>query len=196
MAFLSLVRNSLIGKSAKVNKFCRINKTVLGDFSYIANGGRVNNAEVGKFCSIGPDVRIGLGKHPIRNFVSTHPAFYSQTNASGVSFADRNTFVESERVIIGNDVWIGQGVIVCDGVHIGDGACVAAGAVVSKDVEPYALVGGVPARLIRYRFNTDTIDRLLELRWWDKDTSWIRAHWELFSDVERFLKESERDVEA
>ncbi|RMJ03923.1 MULTISPECIES: CatB-related O-acetyltransferase [Gammaproteobacteria] len=196
MAFLSVITGSRISKLAKVNKFCRLNKTIMGDCSYIANGGRVNNAEIGKFCSIGPDVRIGLGKHPIRDYVSTHPAFYSKSNASGLSFSNRDKFNESEQVVIGNDVWIGQGAIVCDGVHIGDGACVAAGAVVAKNVEPYALVGGVPARFIRYRFDVDTIERLLKLRWWDKDLSWIKEHWELFSDVENFLIESEKSGEA
>lgn len=196
MAFLSIVTSSSIAKTAKVNKFCRINNTVLGNYSYIANGARVNNAEVGKFCSIGPDVRIGLGKHPVRDYVSTHPAFYSQHNASGASFADRTKFTESERVFIGNDVWVGQSAIVCDGVHIGDGACIAAGAVVTKNVEPYALVGGVPARFIRFRFPVDTIERLLRLRWWDKDISWIKKRWEVFSDIEKFLIESERDSEA
>jgi Acetyltransferase (isoleucine patch superfamily) len=196
VAFLSLVRNSSISGLAKINKFCRVNNSIIGDCSYVANGGRISNAEVGKFCSIGPDVRIGLGKHPVRNYVSTHPAFYSKSNASGLSFSDRDKFNESERVVIGNDVWIGQSVIVCDGVRIGDGACIAAGAVVTKNVEPYSLVGGVPARFIRYRFDADVIKRLLAIKWWDKDLSWIKKNWELFSDIEAFLYESEKVGEA
>lgn len=192
MSIFSLITNSSLGKHSKVNRFCRLNRTELGDNSYVANGARISNAQIGKFCSIGPDTRIGLGKHPIRDYVSTHPAFYSPRNAAGFTFANRNKFTETERVVIGNDVWLGQSVIVCDGVRIGDGACVAAGAVVTRDVEPYTIVGGIPARFIRLRFSEDVIARLLDVRWWDQDMAWIKEHWELFSDIDAFLALFER----
>ena len=196
MPILSLVTNSSLGKLAKVNRFCRLNLTELGDGSYVANGSRINNAKIGKFCSIGPDTRIGLGKHPVKDFVSTHPAFYSPRNAAGFSFSNRNKFVETERVIIGNDVWLGQSAIVCDGVRIGDGACIAAGAVVTRDVAPYTIVGGVPAQFIRYRFPENVITRLLEIRWWERDIEWIKSHWETFSDIDEFINLFESSGES
>ena len=91
-------------------------------------------------------------------------------------------------VEIGNDVWIGSHVLILDGVTIGDGAVVAAGAVVTKDVEPYAIYGGVPAKLIKYRFPPKTIEMLLKMKWWDKEEKWIREHTEDFEDVERFTR--------
>jgi acetyltransferase-like isoleucine patch superfamily enzyme len=138
----------------------------IGRFTYIA-GGRVQSCDVGKFCSIGMRSRIGgLGRHPTR-WISTHPAFYSPLAQTGITFCDRSYFDELSKVSVGNDVWIGAGALVLDGVKIGDGAIVAAAAVVTHNIEPYAIVGGIPARVIRYRFNPTEIEQLLELRWWN-----------------------------
>ena len=108
----------------------------------------------------------GLGRHPV-HFVSLHPVFYSKLSQAGVTFSDRNYFEELLPVTIGNDVWIGAGAIILDGVTIGDGAVIAAGAVVVRDVEPYSIVGGVPAKLIRNRFNEETMRLLFQIKWWD-----------------------------
>ena len=98
--------------------------------------------------------------------ISTHPVFFSTRMQSGYTFADESYFEEYRGTTIGNDVWIGANAIVIDGVRIGDGAVVAAGAVVTKDVPAYAIVGGVPARIIRYRFLQTDIDVLLKINWW------------------------------
>lgn len=142
-----------------------INSTI-GRFSYLANT-RITNATIGGFCSIGPEVIIGgLGAHPT-HLVSSHPVFYSTLKQAGITFCTSNTLEELQPVIIGHDVWIGARALVLDGVTIGNGAVIAAGAVVTQDVPPYAIVGGVPAKLIRYRFDTQTIDKLVSLDWWD-----------------------------
>lgn len=153
----------------------------IGRGSYIG-GGRVQSCDMGSFCSIGARTRIGgLGRHPT-NWISTHPAFYSPLAQAGITFCDKSHFTELSRVQVGNDVWIGAGSMVLDGVRIGDGAIIAAGAVVTRDVEPYAIVGGVPARVIRYRFDAASIAQLLELRWWDWPLDQLRQASHLFRD--------------
>jgi chloramphenicol O-acetyltransferase type B len=144
-----------------------LSRTKLGRFTYIA-GASISNASVGQFCSIGPETKIGgFGRHPI-DWATTHPVFYSTRKQAGVSFVETDHFEEdAERVEIGNDVWIGANVLIMDGVRIGDGAIIAAGAVVNRDVDPYSIVGGVPAKLIRHRFPSSVIERFLKLKWWD-----------------------------
>lgn len=146
-----------------------LRNVVLGRMSYVAEGSRIGFADIGPFSSIGPNVLLGgLGRHPVDR-LSTHPAFYSTRLQAGASFAASDMEDELPRVSIGGDVWIGAGSIVLDGLAIGSGAIIAAGAVVAKDVPPYAIVGGVPARLIRHRFDEKTVEALLAWRWWDLD---------------------------
>lgn len=153
----------------------------IGRCTYIG-GGRVQSCDMGAFCSVGARTRIGgLGRHPT-NWISTSPAFYSPLAQAGITFCDESHFSELHRVKVGNDVWIGAGAMVLDGVQIGDGAIVAAGAVVTRDVDPYAIVGGVPARVIRHRFDAATIALLLELRWWDWPLEKLRQAAHLFRD--------------
>lgn len=150
----------------------------LGNMSYIAEGTSAGFTDIGAYCSIGPQVLLGgLGWHPT-NRLSTHPAFYSARLQAGTSFvANDHAFgqeVELPQTTVGNDVWISAGCIVIDGVTIGDGAIIAAGAVVTRDVPPYAIVGGVPAQVIRYRFDINTIDALMKWRWWELDNQALR----------------------
>jgi len=157
---------SKFGEYVRLGKNTRISKSSLGKCTYVA-GAEIRNADVGSFCSIGREVLVGgLGKHPVQ-WLSTHPAFYSPLMQSGVTFVTESKFDELVRTEIGNDVWIGARAIVLDGVRIGDGAIVAAGAVVAKDVAPYSIVGGVPAKEIRKRFDEKKIDLLLTWKWWE-----------------------------
>jgi chloramphenicol O-acetyltransferase type B len=138
----------------------------LGQNTYVA-GATICLAHIGAFCSVGPLVNIGgLGTHPTR-WLSTHPSFYSTRGQSGAIYAKKDLYSELAKTTIGNDIWIGAKALILDGVEIGDGAIIAAGSVITKNIPPYAIVGGVPAKLIRYRFSDDVIQRLIRWKWWE-----------------------------
>jgi acetyltransferase-like isoleucine patch superfamily enzyme len=140
-------------------------------------GAIIWGARIGRFCSIAQDVRIGLSEHPIEwlsssmvGYVPDVHSWASRMQAEGRDFRLKlGHFQTRPTARIGNDVWIGYGAFIRSGVTIGDGAIVAAGAIVTKDVEPYTIVGGTPARVLRLRFPQATIDRMLRIQWWKHD---------------------------
>lgn len=135
---------------------------------------------VGAFCSIGPGTLIGgLGTHPL-HMISTNPVFYSTLRQCGMTFSDADYVTEMKSVNLGNDVWVGANALILGGVTVGHGAVIAAGAVVTKDVPDYAVVGGVPAKVIKYRFTEEEIALLLKLQWWALPDSVLSAHAQLF----------------
>lgn len=137
----------------------------IGRFTYVVDA-RISHCDIGQFCSIGPGSMVGgLGKHPT-NRISTHPLFYSSFGQVKLKFLNTFPIDELPRTTVGNDVWIGARAIILDGVCIGDGAIIAAGAVVTRDVPPYAIVGGVPAKIIKYRLPEEVIEKLIKTKWW------------------------------
>jgi len=178
-------RGCCINESSKIGEACHILNnsiilnSVINRFTYVGRDSIVQNASIGSFCSIANNVFIGLGLHPTNHF-STSPLFYRRSNTFNLPLIDKDKkFEEYKPIKIGNDVWIGSRAIVLDGVIIGDGAIIAAQSVVTKDVPPYAIVAGVPAKIIRNRFSPTKVHRMLELKWW---------LWPL-SDIQKRIKE-------
>ena len=162
----------------------------LGYASYVG-ANSVVGGKVGRYCSIAERVMFLTKTHPVQEYVSTHPCFYSLKKQSGFTYASEQLFDESPRlegskysIEVGNDVYIGFGTTVIGPCRIGNGAVIAAGSVVTKDVPDYAIVGGVPAKIIRYRFSEEEIDFLQQLQWWNKPQSWIREYSHYFTSVE------------
>lgn len=158
--------------------------------TYLA-GTSSQHATFGKFCSVAPNTIVGgLGAHPT-NQVSTHPVFYSTGMQSGKTFAEKNYFQENKETIVKNDVWIGSNAIILDGLTIGNGSIVAAGAIVTKSVPDYAIVAGVPAKIIRFRYDEKIITALNTLEWWQLDDVILKQLAPIFrdNDITRLIRE-------
>lgn len=170
---------SRISRKAKVYGLVQVTNSTMSDFSYIGRNSRLIHTDVGKYCSIGGQCAIGMGSHTL-DMLSTSPLFTEEHNGTTHSWVKNSMVTPYMRTTLGNDVWIGERVMVMGGVTIGDGAVVGAGAIVTKDVPPYAIVGGVPAKIIRYRFSEETIELLNKIQWWEKDEAELKENIELF----------------
>ena len=166
----------------------------IGMGSYIGSHCEIS-ADIGRFSSLGNKITQIVETHPLREpFVTTSPMFISLKKQTGCTFAKKQyaeeyRFYDKEREIafkVGNDCWIGHEVCFVGGVEVGDGAVVLTRAMVTKDVPPYAIVGGVPAKVIGYRYDEATIEMLLRVKWWDKDVEWFEEHADLLCDMEKF----------
>lgn len=190
LAFVSA--NNKLDKSVVIYRGVKIKGSSVGRHSYIGNNTDVENAEIGSFCSIADHCRIGMASHTLDK-LSTSPIFTLRVNGCQVQWVDKDIETEkNDRAYLGNDVWIGSHVLVKGGVHIGNGACVAAGAVVVKDVPPYAIVGGVPAKVIRYRFPEDVIAQLEELKWWNLPDEELMEHIAVFQKENMTIEDLEK----
>lgn len=181
-----------LGRFVLVDAGVWVYDSEIGNYSYIADGARIARTEMGRFCSIGPMAYVGLPQHPSKGFISSHPLFYQNIPGRGFDYADRDYFEGFAPTQIGNDVWIGANAMIKGGVKIGHGAIIGAGAVVTKDVPPYAVCVGVPAKVLRNRFDPDTIEFLLGFRWWDKEEAWLRENWKAFHNSEEFVNKFEK----
>lgn len=158
---------SEIEPKTNISSNCLINNSQILPYTYIGDNCIIQNTTIGKYCSIANDVLIGLGKHP-KNLISTSTLFYRIENAIGLQLIENDSdFEEYVNINIGNDVWIGARAIILDGIKVGSGAIIAANSVVTKNVPPYSIVAGVPAKIINYRFQEDKIEELLKLEWWN-----------------------------
>ena len=170
--------------------------STLERYSTIGRRCSILNTNVGKFCSIGSEVMIGLERHPSRGFISTYGAFYIGKPTGIPAFLNKEIFKEGLPTQIGNDVWIGTRALILGGISVGDGAIIGAGAIVTKDVEPYSVVAGIPAKVLRKRYSAKNIKRLVDFAWWNKDISWIRRNASAFADEDKFFEIIEHDEET
>lgn len=159
------IRNSTIDKTSRVCSGSHIYRSSMDRYSYVGNFCTVIDTHIGSFCSIADGCFIGGSKHPLE-WVSSSPVFHEGRNIMGKNFST-HAFEDSLATTIGNDVWIGGNSLIRGGITVGDGAVIGMGSIVLSDVEPYGIVAGNPARLIRKRFDDDTIQSLLHTRWWD-----------------------------
>lgn len=186
-------KNIKLSEQNRIGRNNIINGLEIGRYTYICDNCYVINTCIGAFCSIGSNLRIIAGNHPTHTIVSTHPFFYSKDkyknrNADDIIFDEYN-YANADKeffVVIGNDVWIGDNVSILDGVKVGDGAIIAAGALVTENVPPYAIVGGLPAKILKYRFLQNDIQKLLQSKWWLRDKEWLIAHTSSFENIDKF----------
>ena len=177
---------STVSPKARMVRPYHLNRTTVGDYTYVMPNSWISMAAIGKFCSIGPWFKCGGGIHPLDG-ISTAPMFYSTMKQNGMTLSRTNKAVERLPVTIGNDVFVGMNVTILDGVTVGDGAVIGAGCVVSKDVPPYAVVVGNPMRILRYRLPEETIKALQAIAWWDWPAEKLAEVEKHCFDVEGFV---------
>lgn len=185
-----IVDESILGEELIIRKDVFISNSLkrLGSYTYIGDRAEILNCDgIGRYVSISHDVKIGLENHKFDG-IGSSPVFYSKQRG----WVDRNYMERQVPVTVGDDVLISANAMIMSGVKIGIGAVVGAGAFVNKDVPPYAIVAGIPAKIIRYRFDEATIERLLKSEWWKLDKSELVRHKDRFSDVKAFLDEFEK----
>jgi phosphonate metabolism protein (transferase hexapeptide repeat family) len=164
-----------LGAYTEVGARTILNEVTMGDYSYVVNDGQISYTTIGKFCSIAAMIRINPGNHPMHRATQAHFTYRASAYFPGES--DDSEFFAWRRdhhCTIGHDVWLGHGAIVLPGRNIGTGSVIAAGAIVTKDVAPYTIVAGNPARPVRRRFSQAVEDGLMDLAWWDWDHEMLR----------------------
>jgi len=172
--------SSVVKENVFVGRDVVLSNCEVGRYTYFAGGNRLFFSKIGSFCSIAENVCVGHAEHPYNN-LSTSPLFYKRDNSFGINDYVINELSEFKETLIGNDVWIGLNAYIRSGVKIGDGAIIGAGSVVTKDVEPYTIVAGVPAKTIKKRFDNAIIEELQRLKWWDWPDEKLQQNKEMFS---------------
>jgi phosphonate metabolism protein (transferase hexapeptide repeat family) len=161
------LRDAHLGAWTEVGARCVLTEVELGDYAYVVHDTQITYASIGRFCSVASHCRINPGNHPLDRVALNHFTYRAGAYGLGADEAGFFDWRRSHRVVLGHDVWIGHGAIVLPGVEIGSGAAIGAGAVVTKDVPPFAVVVGNPARLLRFRFPEHIRAELLHIAWWD-----------------------------
>lgn len=187
ISFRATVVDSKIHKTAKIQRRANVRYSSVGRYTYISANASAIHTKIGDFCSVASGVAIGGGSHDI-TAVSTSPVFSKGRNIFNKNFASAE-YDPYKETVIGNDVWIGNRAIILQGVTVGNGAVIGAGSVVTKDVPPYTVVAGNPAREIKKRFDEETIDKLLKLEWWNMTDAEFLKYGEFFTSPEKLIEQ-------
>ncbi|MEN8170712.1 MAG: CatB-related O-acetyltransferase [Pseudomonadota bacterium] len=179
------VRASVIHHTSKVESGSTVVNTVIRRHSFCGYDCNLINCDIGSFCSIGSRVSIGGARHPIE-YVSTSPVFLSHRDSVKSKFAEHD-YLPKVKTFIGNDVWIGEGVFIKAGISIGNGAVIGMGSVVTKNVPPYSIYAGNPAREVRKRFSDDIVGELLSIKWWDWPDAKLVEYGKYFNDPRNLI---------
>lgn len=180
----SVAPDCRLGPWTEVGARTKLCETMMGDYSYICNDGDVIYTTIGRFCSIAASARINPGNHPLHRAALHHFTYRSAAFDLGEDDPEFFNWRRQSPVAIGNDVWIGHGVTIMPGVTIGDGAAIGSGAVVTKDVEAYMIVAGIPAKPLRRRFDDATCAKLDRLKWWDWPQDTLKARMNDFRNLD------------
>jgi len=178
--------NSKINKTSKIEAGSHIVNSVFDRYSFCGYNCEIINCKVGAFCSIASNVVIGGSNHPMQ-WVSMSPVFYVGRDSIKTKISTHKREID-KTTLIGNDVWIGEKAIIKQGVSVGNGAVIGMGSVVTKDVEPYAIVGGCPAIVIRKRFEDQIIKKLLDIKWWEFSDDLLHEYAEYITNPEIFIR--------
>jgi acetyltransferase-like isoleucine patch superfamily enzyme len=181
-----VIVNSRIHKTSKIEAGSEVINSTFDRHSFCGYNCAIINCDIGAFCSISNNVLIGGGRHPME-WVAMSPVFYEGKDSVKAKFS-KHEREQMSKTVIGHDVWIGANAILKQGVKIGIGAVVGMGSVVTKDIEPYSVVAGCPAKVIRKRFNDHIIDELLDIKWWDFSDKELRDYAQYFTNPTEFIK--------
>jgi acetyltransferase-like isoleucine patch superfamily enzyme len=181
------IRDSKIDKTSKIGSRSNVVRLTMGKYSYMGNNNSIMDTNIGSFCSIASYCAIGGGSHPL-DWVSTSPVFYFQHSAMEGHFSS-NHFNSGVTVNIGNDVWVGENCFINSGISIGNGAVIGAHSVVTKDIPDYAIAVGSPAIVIKYRFESQVIEELLRIKWWNFDDEKLKEYGDLFNNPIKFIEQ-------
>ncbi|MBI1282696.1 MAG: acetyltransferase [Anaerolineaceae bacterium] len=184
-----LVYKSQLGEWTEIGANTQIVESSMDDYSYTAGDNQIIYSEIGKFSNIASHVRINPGNHPMER-VTLHHITYRR-KMYGLGEQDDADFFEwrrSNKCVIGHDTWLGHNAIIMPGVTVGTGSVIGSGAVVTKDIEPYTIAVGVPAKPIRARFPENIVEKLLQIAWWDWDRLTLEARFDDLNNVDQFIE--------